>query len=331
MTIKRKITVIGGSGFVGTNLCQKLADRQIPFEIIDIRRSQRFPEKCKIGDVRDLESLRVAVTGDVVVNLAAVHRDDVRDKAEYVRTNVDGAENVAKVCSEKQIKKIVFTSSVAVYGFAEPGTDETGTINPFNEYGRTKYQAEEKLRAWSLMEGNNLIIVRPTVIFGEGNRGNVYSLFKQIASGNFLMIGAGTNHKSMAYIGNIVAFLEKCIEAERNYAVFNYVDTPDLDINTLVRQVRKILRGRDSVGIRIPYWIGLIFGFAADGFAIITGKKLPLSSIRVRKFCRSTAFQSSKQELDGFIPPFTLQEGINRTLKSEFISPDPDREIFFTE
>ncbi len=148
MKVSKKITVIGGSGFVGTNLCQTLADRQIPFEIIDIKQSQRFPEKCKIGDVRDLQSLREAITGDVVVNLAAVHRDDIRDKSEYVRTNVDGADNVAKVCFEKNIRKIVFTSSVAVYGFAEPGTDESGAINPFNEYGKTKYEAEEKLRAW---------------------------------------------------------------------------------------------------------------------------------------------------------------------------------------
>ena len=74
------------------------------------------------------------VSGDVVVNLAAVHRDDVRDKSEYQRTNVDGAENIAQVCEEKGIEKIVFTSTstVAVYGFAKPGTDETGEINPFN-------------------------------------------------------------------------------------------------------------------------------------------------------------------------------------------------------
>jgi len=52
MKVSKKISVIGGSGFVGTNLCQALADRQIPFEIIDIKQSQRFPEKCKIGDVR---------------------------------------------------------------------------------------------------------------------------------------------------------------------------------------------------------------------------------------------------------------------------------------
>jgi nucleoside-diphosphate-sugar epimerase len=145
------------------------------------------------------------------------------------------------------------------------------------------------------------------------------------------MIGSGTNRKSMAYIGNIVAFLEKCIETDRKYAVFNYVDTPDLDMNTLVRQVRNVLKGKDSVGIRLPYWIGLILGYAADGFTSLTNKTLPLSSIRVKKFCSSTAFESAKEELDGFIPPFELLEGIDRTLVSEFISPNAKREIFFTE
>lgn len=327
----KKITVIGGSGFVGTNFCKKLADRQVNFEIIDIKPSHQFPEKSKIADVRDIDSLRATVSGDIVVNLAAVHRDDVRDKSEYYRTNVEGAAHVSQVCSEKGITKIIFTSSVAVYGFAEPGTDETGVINPFNEYGRTKYQAEEKLRAWHAEGNNELIIVRPTVIFGEGNRGNVFNLLSQIASGKFVMVGSGLNRKSMAYIGNIVAFLEKCVEADKNYAVYNYVDTPDFDMNTLVRQVRVSLKGKDSIGPRLPYWLGLMMGYVADAVTTVSGKNLPLSSIRVKKFCSSTAFASAKNKLDNFEPPYSLQEGIERTLLSEFILPDPKREIFFTE
>jgi nucleoside-diphosphate-sugar epimerase len=208
--------VIGGSGLLGQTLCRQLSLKQQDFEIIDLKMSNQFPEKCKIADVRDAETLRNTITGDVVVNLAAVHRDDIRDKSEYQRTNVDGAENVALVCEEKGIDKIVFTSTVAVYGFAEPGTDESGAINPFNEYGRQSLKLRRKLRQWHAREIIHLIIVRPTVIFGEGNRGNVFNLLNQIASGKFLMVGKGENKKSMAYIGNIVAFLEACVATDRN-------------------------------------------------------------------------------------------------------------------
>lgn len=327
----KKITVIGGSGFVGTNLCRQLSLKQQEFEIIDLKMSKQFPEKCKIADVREVNSLRHTITGDVVVNLAAVHRDDVRDKSEYQQTNVDGAENVANVCTEKGIRKIVFTSTVAVYGFAPPGTDEDGVINPFNEYGRTKFEAEEKLRSWQDASDNSLLIVRPTVIFGEGNRGNVYHLLNQIASGKFLMVGRGENKKSLAYIGNIVAFLETCISSDRKYGVFNYVDTPDLTMNELVSQVRHTLIGKQGVGPRLPYGLGMLMGYIADTVAKLTGKNLPVSSIRVRKFTSSTEFRSAKSSLEGFDAPFQLADALSRTIQSEFVSPDPSREIFITE
>jgi nucleoside-diphosphate-sugar epimerase len=327
----KKITVIGGSGFVGTNLCRQLSLKQQDFEIIDIKMSNQFPEKCKIGDVRDIDTLRQTITGNIIVNLAAVHRDDVRDKSEYHRTNVNGAENIASVCEEKGVEKIVFTSTVAVYGFAERGTDESGTINPFNEYGRTKFEAEEKFRVWQKQGENSLLIIRPTVIFGEGNRGNVFNLIHQIASGKFVMVGKGENKKSMAYIQNVVAFLEKCISTNQKYGLFNYVDTPDMTMNDLVRQVRAKLKGKDSVGLRLPYWLGMILGKIADLVSVLTFKNLPVSSIRVKKFASSTEFQSAKSTLDQFVAPFELHQGIELTLQSEFISPNPHQEIFYTE
>lgn len=326
-----KISVIGGSGFVGTNLCRQLRLKQKDFEIIDLKLSRQFPEKSKIADVRDIESLRRTITGDVIINLAAVHRDDVRCSSEYWTTNVDGAKNIALVCEEKGIEKIVFTSTVAVYGFAETGTDESGCINPFNEYGKSKFEAEEKLRDWHRKCNSSLIIVRPTVIFGEGNRGNVFNLFNQIASGNFIMIGKGKNKKSIAYIGNVVAFLETCIETKQRYGLYNYVDTPDLTMNDFVAQVRAKLKGKNGVGIRLPLWLGLVIGYAADLIATLSGKTLPVSSIRVKKFVSSTEFKSAKNKLDNFNAPYGLSESVDQTLQNEFITPDPNREIFLTE
>ena len=63
--------------------------------------------------------------------------------------------------------------------------------------------------------------MRPTVIFGEGNRGNVYNLLNQIANGKFMMIGSGDNQKSMSYIGNIIAFIKFMIEENKRVIMFS--------------------------------------------------------------------------------------------------------------
>ncbi len=313
-----KITIIGGSGFIGTVLCQILADRQMPFEIIDLVPSPLFPDKTKIGDIRDKNSLQGTITGQVVVNLAAVHTDDVSDPNEYFQTNVFGTKTLTEVCADKGIQKIIFASSVAVYGFAKNGTGETGAINPFNAYGKSKYQAEEQLEQWrgENPEERALLVVRPTVVFGEGNRGNVYNLIKQITSGRFLMVGDGNNQKSMAYVQNIAAFLLTCVTTKTTYGVFNYVDTPDYDMNTLVADVRKNMLGKNGVGLRLPKWLGLALGWTADVVTKLTGKKLPISRIRVQKFTSSTSFATAKHELDGFKAPYTLHDGLERTLNS---------------
>ncbi|SUS04596.1 N-acetyl-alpha-D-glucosaminyl-diphospho-ditrans,octacis-undecaprenol 4-epimerase [uncultured Defluviicoccus sp.] len=326
------ISVIGGAGFIGTRLCAGLAAAGARFEIIDLKASRSFQEASKIADIRDADALRAAMTGEVIVHLAAVHRDDVRDKALYSSTNVEGTRNVCKVADEIGARKLIFTSSVAVYGFAPQGTDETGAINPFHDYGRTKFEAEEVLRAWRDRRTEaELIIVRPTVVFGAGNRGNVYNLLRQIASGRFVMIGHGNNRKSMAYVGNVAAFLQHAIESKCHYGVFNYVDAPDFSMKTLVREVKQTLSGSAGSRFYIPFPLGLAIGHAADAVAKLSGRSLPISAIRVRKFCATTSFGSSKAALNGFEAPFTLKEGLRRTLDAEFVNPDPNRDVFYTE
>ena len=145
------------------------------------------------------------------------------------------------------------------------------------------------------------------------------------------MIGNGKNRKSMAYIDNVIAFLMECIKCDDTYGLYNYVDTPDMTMNELVYQVRNKLMGSKSVGLRLPYWLGLLIGYTADLITITTGKKMAVSSLRIKKFSTSTEFRSAKKRLNGFEPPFNIVQGIEKTLQSEFVSPDPDREIFFTE
>ena len=79
----QKITIIGGSGFIGTYLCRELENQGADFEIIDLNISKSFPTKTKVADVRNIESLRKTITGNIIINLAAIHSDNISDKTEY--------------------------------------------------------------------------------------------------------------------------------------------------------------------------------------------------------------------------------------------------------
>lgn len=316
-----RIAVIGGSGFVGTKLIELLRCQQ-DFQVINIdkQESRAFPEITTIANVLDKETLATSLKGvDVVVLLAAEHRDDVTPVSLYYQVNVQGMRNTLEAMELNHIKRIVFTSSVAIYGLDKDNPDESFAAEPFNHYGKSKWQAEQVLQQWYAVHPDwNINIVRPTVIFGEGNRGNVYNLLNQIASGKFLMIGKGNNAKSMSYVGNAVAFMKFLITGKtEGYHVFNYVDKPDFCTNDLVYHTGEIL-GKSVPSTRIPYWLGMLGGYGFDLLAFISRRKLTISSVRVRKFCAVTRYDSAKAMSSGFVPPYTLQEGLKRMLEAEF-------------
>jgi len=177
----------------------------------------------------------------------------------------------------------------------------------------------------------NINIIRPCVIFGERNRGNVYNLLKQIANRKFLMVGSGNNKKSMAYVGNVVAFVKYMIEnVTTGYNVYNYIDKPDFTMNELVSHIEKVLN-KSIPSTHFPYWLGMMGGYCFDLLAKITGKKLAISSVRVKKFCATTEFDSSKVHTSGFKAPYTLGEGLARTLEFEFVHPKTDNITFKSE
>ena len=207
---------------------------------------------------------------------------------------------------------------------------ERALTQPTNEYGLTKLKAENIFRTWQKSTNNSLIIIRPTVVFGEDNRGNVYNLFKQIASRKFIMIGSGKNVKSMAYIGNLVSFLAQCINSDEEYGLYNYVDTPDMTMGALVEHVNKTLNGDRKKGLVLPLWLGLMAGRIADLLAFLSRKKLPISYIRVIKFSAPSEFSTSEEKVLGFTKPYKLIDGINSTLNHEFISPNESDEFFHT-
>jgi nucleoside-diphosphate-sugar epimerase len=330
----KNISVLGGSGFIGTRLARRLSrNAHVRFQILDKLNSHSFSSQTIITDIRTIEQLRVAIREqDVIINLAAEHRDDVRPLSLYDDVNVGGARNLCTVAREKKVSTIVFTSSVAVYGFAPLGTDESGKIAPFNDYGRTKYEAEQVFKAWQAEapEERTLVIIRPTVVFGEQNRGNVYNLLRQIASGKFVMVGHGENRKSMAYVENVVAFIEYSMGFKPGVHTYNYIDKPDFTMNSLVANVNRILGISEKITFRLPFAVGFLIGKIFDLVAAMTGKRFAISSIRVKKFCANSVYDTAIDNT-GFVRPVPLEQAIAQTVRHEFIENHDGEALYFSE
>lgn len=307
-----KIAVTGGSGFIGTRLIKSLIEEGHETNIIDIADAAPI-------DILDQEALDQSVAGkDVIYHLAAEHRDDVFPRERYYEVNCVGTQNVVNAAVKAGVKKIIFTSSVAVYALGEGAKSEDSPVAPFNDYGKSKLEAEEILMKWARADKErSLIIIRPAVVFGENNRGNVYNLINQIARGKFLMIGRGQNKKSMGYVGNVSAFLQYCVSLDENIGIYNYADKPDLTTQELIGTIYKSFE-KQKPKISIPYPVGLFAGYAFDVMAKITGKTFPISAIRVKKFCSDTVVTADKAMKSGFTPLYILSEGVERMIKHDF-------------
>jgi nucleoside-diphosphate-sugar epimerase len=315
-----KITLVGASGFIGTRLISRLLAHGHDVTNLDLLPSATHPGLTVLGDVRDPDAVRAAIAGrDAVVLLAAQHRDDVRPISLYDEVNVGGARVVADAMAAEGVSRLVFTSTVAVYGLEVPHPDESTPTRPFNDYGRTKLLAEGVLERWADADPlRSLSVVRPCVVFGESNRGNVWTLAHQIDSGRFVMIGKGANRKSMAYVGNVAAFLTQLLEgAPAGRSVTNYADKPDLTTQALVALLTDGL-GKAAPSRSLPPALAMAGGRALDVVARVTGRTLPISAVRVEKFVAETTISTERLDASGFVREFELQEGLRRTLAADF-------------
>jgi nucleoside-diphosphate-sugar epimerase len=313
-----KTLIIGGSGFIGTHLTEALLASGHEVTILDKAPSARFSELVILADVRDLDAVRSAMDGvDAVYLLAAEHRDDVRPSSLYYDVNVGGAKNTARAAVERGVRRIVFTSTVAVYGLGKGEKDESTPPAPFNDYGQSKLDAETVLKEWAEeAPDRSLALIRPTVVFGERNKGNVYNLIRQIGGRRFVMVGDGTNRKSMCYVGNLVPFLIDALKDRPGVRVCNYADKPDLDMNALVAVIRGELLNRADLPLRMPYWVGLAGGYFFDGLSWFARRPFSISSIRVRKFCADTRVAMRGPGAQEHRAPFTLEEGLRRMIRT---------------
>jgi nucleoside-diphosphate-sugar epimerase len=322
-TTALRIGVLGGAGFIGRRLVRRLAKCGHRVKIGDViagPNNDGFEySRC---DVRDYNAVARFIDGlDIVYNLAAEHRDNVRPPERYAAINIGGANAVCEAARRARVPSLVFTSSVAVYGVPDGVANEGSPLRPFNEYGRSKSAAEAVYLRWAAeSQGRSLVIVRPAVVFGEGNRGNVFQLAKQVASRRFVMVGDGNNKKSIAYVENVAAFLVHVISLRMGVHIFNYSDGPDMDMNGLVSLLRTSLGQPGKVGLHVPRSVGMAVGTLCDWVARASGRSFPVSAVRVEKFCHATRISAELALQTGFHPHFTVQEALMQFVKHEFHS-----------
>ena len=307
-----KVAITGGSGFIGTRLIEELRDDGHEIVIIDLIHDAPI-------DILEQDKLNAACVGcDMIYHLAAAHRDDIFPRSIYYEVNGKGTENVTKAAEANNIKHIIFTSTVAVYGLNAGQSKEGQALAPFNDYGKSKLEAEQHLQKWSAeVSDRKATIIRPVVVFGEKNRGNVHTLIHQISSGKFLMIGNGENKKSMAYVGNIAAFLKHCLNEKSSFEIYNYADKPDFTTNELTDVICHSLEVKKPA-FALPYSLGMLAGYGFDVLSRVTGRQLPVSSVRVKKFCADTTVAADKIQQSGFKPKYTLAEGVDRMISHDF-------------
>lgn len=314
-----KIVITGGAGFIGTQLSERLLADGHEVLLLDIKPSGKYPQHSRQVDICNAYALSEAMKSvDVIYHLAAEHRDDVFPPSKYYEVNEEGTSNVISAATNNGIKKIIFTSTVAVYGLNEGESRESDALRPFNDYSESKLKAEDSIRQWARCNPmHSAAIIRLVATFGPENRGNIYTLMDQIHRGRFVMIGPGRNRKSIAAVKNVAAFLRHCLNFKPGIHLYNYADKPDLITRDLVLTIRRAL-GLPEQGPHAPYLIGLGGGMIFDVAAHLTGRTLPVSAIRVKKFCADTVVNADRLRETGFKPQQTLEEALQEMIAVEF-------------
>ncbi len=311
-----KVLVIGSGGFIGRPLAAALANDGHHVSGLDARPpAEPVPYACTAGDIRDPHAVRhAAADADLIINLAAEHKDFGVTREAYFAVNDLGTENVMAAAADLGIHRVCFFSSVAVYG---PGSDitEASPAAPATPYGESKVAGERRVAAWAAADPRRqAVILRPTVVFGPCNFGNMFNLIRTIAARRFVMVGDGANIKSVAYVGNVVAATRFLIDRmQPGLAAFNYSDYPQMTARELVALISRAL-GRPAPRIRLPLAPAIAAAQAVDLVGRWTGFDFPVTASRIRKLNMSTAIVSDSIRQLGFRQATSIDEALRITI-----------------
>jgi nucleoside-diphosphate-sugar epimerase len=326
----KSVVVFGGTGFIGTHLAQHLLARNLAATIylVDLNQPRDLPytqllqSGLKSGkvifvahDVRNpVPQPSLPEHADIIFNLAAIHREPGHIPSEYFETNILGAENICAWASDVGCRTVVFTSSISPYGPSEEKKTESSLPAPETPYGSSKLAAEKIHLAWqSAQAGRKLLILRPGVVFGPGEGGNVTRLVRSLVKGYFVYLGNRDTIKAAGYIK------ELCHVAIFGLDVLRNADSPSLLLNftldpppTMQQMVHAILKvtGKPRRPLSMPrkLLLGLSYPMLAVERAL--GVQMPINPVRVRKLFRSNNIWPEKLNSLGYEYRYTLESAL---------------------
>lgn len=294
-----KIIITGATGFVGKNLTQYLttkSDTVIPLSI-------------RNGDYQ-LDN-----TADAVIHLAGKAHDtkNTSDNNEYYRVNTDLTIALFDKFLQSDIKDFIFFSSVKAAADSVEGTlTEDSKANPQTAYGKSKLKAETYLLSKQLPSNKRLIIIRPCMIHGEGNKGNLNLLYQVVKYSVPWILAAYENRRSFISIDNLNYVIYEILNhPEIPSGIYNIADDKPMSTNALITLIAESINKKPRL-LKIPK-------FAISQMAKIGDKAhLPLNTERLQKLTESyvVSNQKIKQSLGIETLPFTVEQGLTKTIKS---------------
>jgi len=314
------VLITGSNGFVGSALMCRLQNEGHKVIGIDISAhcdDKAHPETL-LGDIRNPNDLQQVHRNflnkhseliDLVIHCAASKDDFGVSEEEYYSHNELGTKVLIEFIEKEHIKKLIYFSSVSVYGHPPSEADEENSFNPDNPYGASKLAGEMHCTNWHKRDSQNeLIVLRPVSIFGPENYANMYKMIDMMHRRPLFMIGDGNYYKTIISrdsIIDITLFSLKIMKTGAQY--YNCSDKP----YTTVIELMRIISRNPAFKIpkfQIPVWFAVFIGKLFDIPANLFNIDLLIISHRMEKLAAPTFFISERIRIAGYVQTHSLED-----------------------
>ena len=315
-----KVFVTGGTGFIGSHLVDYLISHEKINEVRCLVRNQEKWLQGKNyqrvrGDLHNLPALKKGTEGvDVLFHLAGMTgAPNMRD---FMHHNVDATENIVRTAIKNGITNIIVLSSLAATGpsFSVP-VDEQDPLKPISMYGESKKRMEERLNKID-EEGVSIKMIRPPAVYGPRDE-DIFTFFKIASKGICPMVGDGTYPKiSMIYVEDVIQSIIKAVNFKEPGAHPFFVAGPQDYTWNQIKEATAEALGRKIVSIKLnPKWVKRL-GKIAEKAGAMFGNYPVLNTEKANEMVMEWTCDDSKARKElGYQPRYSLQHGINRTIK----------------